>query len=92
MSKEPINVSLRARAAAYRLHATHDSRELTSNARKAFESKFERQVRAADPDGLLSEEEIKRRSSLLRKAHFTELALKSRQARRIRAGRKRERA
>ena len=75
---------LRARAAADRLHATHDSRQLTANARRAFLSKFELTVREEDPDHLLDEAEIKRRADLLRKAHFTDLALKSRQSRRRR--------
>ena len=32
----PAERSLRARAAAYRLHSLYDSRELTANARAAF--------------------------------------------------------
>ena len=42
--------SLRARAAAYRLHSLYDSRQLTANARAAFQDRFARQV---DPDGII---------------------------------------
>src|SRR5262249_26129029 len=44
----PAERSLRARAAAYRLHSMYDSRQLTANARAAFEQRFARQV---DPEG-----------------------------------------
>jgi hypothetical protein len=70
---------LRSRMAAYRLHATHDPRETTRKARAAFASRFEREV---DPDGTLSPTERARRADAARRAYFTELALRSSQARR----------
>ena len=74
---------LRARMAAYRLHATHDPRETTRKAREAFASRFEREV---DPEGLLTPAERARRAEAARRAYFTGLALKSSRAR----GRRRE--
>ena len=44
----PVERSLRARMAAYSLHAQRDPRETTSAARAAFLDRFEREV---DPDG-----------------------------------------
>ena len=44
----PSQRSLRARAAAYRLHSLYDSAELTDKARAAFNDRFTRQV---DPTG-----------------------------------------
>ena len=79
----PAERSLRARAAAHSLHAQYDSRELTSAARRAFLSRFEREV---DPDGRLDAVERHRRAEHARKAHFTALALKSAQARRKKGG------
>ncbi len=75
----PAERSLRGRAAAHQLHATHDSRELTAPARAAFLARFEREV---DPDGVLPEPERLRRAEHARKAHFLGLALKSARARR----------
>jgi len=75
----PEQRSLRARAAAHQLHATHDSRELTAPARAAFLDRFEREV---DPDGKLSETERLRRADHARKAYFVGLAYKSARARR----------
>ena len=71
--------SMRARVAAYSLHAQSDSRELTASARKAFLDRFER---AVDPKGVLSPAERARRAGAARKAYFTNLALKSARARR----------
>lgn len=79
----PAERSLRARAAAYKLHSLYDSRELTANARAAFEDRFAKQV---DPDGILPAAERKRRAECARKAYFAELAAKSAKARRIRRG------
>ena len=73
--------SLRARAAAYRLHSLYDSRQLTANARAAFEQRFARQV---DPDGVLPEAERQRRAECARKAYYSALAAKSARARRNR--------
>jgi hypothetical protein len=69
----------RARKAAHTLHATHDSKEITAQARAAFNSRFEKEV---DPEGLLSPEERQRRAEHARKAYFVSLALKSSRARR----------
>ncbi|HUY08047.1 MAG TPA: hypothetical protein VMW80_01140 [Candidatus Dormibacteraeota bacterium] len=80
----PSERSMRARVAAYRMHATHDPRQTTSKARATFLSSFERGV---DPTGCLSAEERQRRADAARRAHFTALALKSAQARRKRSGR-----
>jgi hypothetical protein len=71
-------IVLRARIGAYRLHATHDSRETTAKARETFLTRFEREV---DPDGTLPEGERQRRAECARKAYFAGLALKSAKAR-----------
>lgn len=73
--------SLHARLAAHALHAKHDSRELTANARSAFLRRFEDEV---DPNRQLPEAERIRRADHARKAYFTRLALKSAQSRRKR--------
>jgi hypothetical protein len=77
----PVERSLRARAAAYRLHSLYDSRELTSNARAAFRDRFAPQL---DPEGILTEAERQRRAECARKAYYTALAPKSAKARRLR--------
>lgn len=79
----PAERTLRARAAAYRLHSLYDSRELTANARAAFNDRFTRQV---DPDGSLPPDERQRRAACARKAYFADLAAKSARARRARRG------
>jgi hypothetical protein len=71
--------TLRARLAAYSLHAQRDSRELTAPARKAFLSRFEV---AVDPEGILPVEERERRAKAARRAYMTRLALRSALARR----------
>jgi hypothetical protein len=78
----PTERSLRARAAAYRLHSLYDSRQLTANARAAFQDRFARQV---DPDRILPEAERQRRAECARKAYYAALAAKSARARRQRA-------
>ena len=45
----PAERTLRARADAYRLHSLYDSRELTANARVAFNDRFARQVDPTAP-------------------------------------------
>jgi hypothetical protein len=75
----PAERSLWARAAAYRLHSLYDSRDLTANARAAFQDRFTRQV---DPDRILPEEERQRRAECARRAYFAALAAKSVRARR----------
>ena len=74
----PEQRSLRARMAAYALHAKYDARVTTQPARDAFMARFERQV---DPDGMLPETERRRRAEAAKKAYFTGLALKSARAR-----------
>src|SRR5437764_15183455 len=73
---------LRARLAAYHLHATHDPKETTRKAREVFLGRFEREV---DPDGVLTPCERARRAEAARRAYFTRLAFQSSRARR-RAG------
>jgi hypothetical protein len=75
--REPLTPSQRrqqARVAAFKMHAAHDPKETTAKARATFLSKFEEQV---DPERKLSEAERQRRAEAARKAHFTELSLKS---------------
>ena len=78
----PAERALRARMAAYTLHAKRDARETTAAARAAFLDRFDRMV---DPEGTLPEAERQRRAAAARKAYFTGLALRSAQARRSRA-------
>lgn len=78
----PAEASLRGRIGAYRLHATHDSRETSQPGRRAFLASFERQV---DPDGTLPPAERTRRAAHARSAHFAQLAYLSARARRKRA-------
>lgn len=75
---------LRAQVAAHELHASHDSREITANARARFLQSFLDRVDEEHPG--LSEPERLRRAEHLRKAHMARLALKSAQARRRRRG------
>ena len=74
----PEQRRLQARAAAYRLHATHDPKETTKKARAAFSSRFEREV---DPDMVLPAAERARRAEAAKQAYFTSLALRSSRAR-----------
>ena len=74
--------SLRARLAAYALHAQRDPRETTANGRAAFLARFDREV---DPEGLLEPDERQRRAEQARRAYFARLslaAIKARQAKR----------
>lgn len=75
----PTERSLRARIAAHTMHAQHDAKRTTANARAAFLAKFELE---ADPDGVLPREERQRRAEHLRSAYFARLALASARARR----------
>lgn len=78
-SMTPEQRTLRARVAAYSLHASiEDEAAHTAPARKAFLDRFERQ---ADPEGVLEPAERARRAEQLRKAYMTNLALKSSRAR-----------
>lgn len=74
---------LRGRIGAARLHALHDARETTIEARRAFLGRFEREV---DPDGTLPPDERERRAAHARRAHMLALSLKSAKARRERKG------
>ncbi len=82
MSLNPSERVLRARLAAYTLHAKYDPRETTAPALAASLDRFARQV---DPEGTLPQHERTRRAEAARKAYFTRLALKSAQARRSRS-------
>jgi hypothetical protein len=72
--------SLRARLAAYALHAQHDPRETTANGRAAFMARFEREV---DPDGALEPQERRRRAEQARRVYFTRLSLAAAKARQV---------
>lgn len=77
--------SLRGRIGAFRLHATHDSRQTSAPGRAAFLASFERLV---DPHGTLPAAERARRAAHARSAHFARLAYLSARARRARARRR----
>ena len=79
----PTLRQLRARRAAYLLHAGGGTNTLP--ARQALASKWELEV---DPDGVLDPVERSRRAIYAKKAFFTELAIKSAESRRRKAGRK----
>lgn len=83
--QDPRDMALRGRIGALKLHSTHDSREITAPARRAFLARFEAQV---DRDGTLPPAERARRAEYAKKAYFTRLSLKSAQARRRRASRR----
>jgi hypothetical protein len=70
---------LRARIAAYSLHALYDSRETTAAAHQSFLARFEREV---DPDSSLPQDERARRARAALQAHMLRLARLSAQARR----------
>ena len=74
------NPTLRARIAAFSLHAQGGTN--TGPARAAFMDRFQREV---DPEGVLPEAERQRRAEYARKAYFGKLALKSAKARSRRA-------
>lgn len=74
----PERAATIGRIGALILHSRHNSKDITSKARQAFLSKFERDV---DPDGKLEPEERARRAGFARKAHFARLALRSAEVR-----------
>lgn len=78
---------LHARAAAFAMHAQHDSEQTSRRGREAFLARFERQV---DPDGVLSQAERTRRAEAAKRAYFVRLAIKSAESRRARRTRGRE--
>lgn len=72
--------SLRARMAAHTSWAnTSDPAARTEPARRAFDSRFEREV---DPEGVLAPAERARRAESARRAYFHKLAYKSAASRR----------
>jgi hypothetical protein len=83
LSLSPEQRSLRASIAAHAMHASHDSRQVTANARAAFLAKFLREVDAASPS--LPEAERLRRAEHLLRSHMQRLALKSSRARQRKA-------
>lgn len=78
-SLTPSERVMRARMAAYMLHARYDPRETTMAARRAFNQRFIDQV---DPDRRLPEHERNRRAEAARRAYFTRLAYLSARKRR----------
>ena len=78
-SLSPSERVMRARMAAYMLHARYDPRETTKPARRAFNKRFLDQV---DPDRRLPERERQRRAEAARRAYFTRLAYLSARSRR----------
>lgn len=82
MATTPNERSQRASIAAHLLHAKYDGRKLTEPARTAFLSRFELQV---DPEGVLPEDERRRRARHARTAYMRGLALKSSIARRAKS-------
>ncbi|MEU0532017.1 hypothetical protein [Amycolatopsis tolypomycina] len=75
----PEQRSMAARIANYERWAnTEDKTAATAPARRAFEDRF---LQEADPDGQLPPAERLAKAALLRKAHFTRMALASSKAR-----------
>jgi hypothetical protein len=84
MESTPAERRLAAQYAAHKSWAQTESRSLrTLPARMGLQAKFERE---ADPDSRLAPAERARRAEHLRKAYYANMALKSAQARRRRAG------
>ena len=81
----PSERAMRARAAAFQLHAMRDSRETTAAARAASPAALRYFLNLVDPDLVLPQRERSRRAESARKAYFTRLALASARARRNRA-------
>jgi len=67
------------RIGAHVLHSRYDSRDIAARARRGLEAKFERE---ADPDGVLSPEERRKRAYHLRQAHYARLSAMGAAARR----------
>ena len=76
MSYNPQDMALRGRIGAYKLHASHDSREITAAARRGFLARFDREV---DPDSKLPPEERARRAEMALRAHMTQLSYRFRE-------------
>jgi hypothetical protein len=75
----PGERTLRARAAAYEMHAKHGSQKAAIKGQAALLARFERRV---DPESRLTPEERRRRALLARRAHMARLALASARSRR----------
>jgi hypothetical protein len=74
--------TLRARIGGYRLHALHDTMEVSANGRKAAADSLEARLLAEiDPDSTLPPDKRAARLARARKAHFTQLAYRSARAR-----------
>lgn len=84
LSLTPEQRSLRASIAAHAMHARHDSREITANARAAFLARSLREVDDAS-SGLPEVERLRRAEHLLR-AHMKRMALRSARVRAARRG------
>jgi len=79
----PAQRVLRAKVAAHTSWAGTANRvERTSAARQAANDRFAKQV---DPDGVLSPEERALRAQSARRAHFSQMAMKSSKARSAKA-------
>ena len=76
---DPDDMALRGRIGAYRLHETHDPRETTAPARRAFMARFEKQV---DPEAKLHPDERARRAQMALNAYMAQLSYRSAKARR----------
>jgi hypothetical protein len=82
----PAERTLRARAAAHRMHGTNDSRRTSKPGRDAFLARFERLAReeAEGRGEKVSDAEILRRADQLKRSHMAALAFASAKARRKR--------
>lgn len=78
LTDDPNFRRLRASIGGHAVHAKHDSREITRNAREKFLSRFELEV---DPNFELRPEERARRAKHAKSAYFKGLALRSARAR-----------
>ena len=78
LTDDPNFRRLRASIGGHAVHAKHDSREITRNARAKFLSRFELEV---DPKCELTPEERARRAKHAKSAYFKKLALRSARAR-----------
>lgn len=76
---DPDDMARRGRIGGLTTSSRHDTKANTAPARKAFLSRFEREV---DPDGSLPEAERQRRAEAAKKAHMLKLAHASAKARR----------
>ena len=85
----PSLAQLYGRLGGLRARAAHDPLTTTAPGRAAFMASFEARV---DPDGVLLLRERQARAAALRKAHFTELQLRSAAAQAERAGSSKPRA